>query len=194
LTSWSLALACVFVSSRRGQTGLSRDWRSDVCSSDLEKRAGCIRLIKKIQVAGVRIDGVGIQGHWHLGKIPLKEIEESILEYSALGLKVSFTELDVEVLPRNFSGADISQRMKSDPTMNPYTNGLPDSIQQQLAKDYQALFNLFLKHRDKIDRVTFWGVHDGQSWLNGWPVPGRTNYPLLFDRNFQPKPAFHRVV
>ncbi|MCR6721397.1 MAG: endo-1,4-beta-xylanase [Chitinophagaceae bacterium] len=62
------------------------------------------------------------------------------------------------------------------------------------SKDYQALFNLFLKHRDKIDRVTFWGVHDGQSWLNGWPVPGRTNYPLLFDRNFQPKPAFHRVV
>lgn len=167
---------------------------NDYNNEQPEKRAGCIRLIKKIQVAGVRIDGVGIQGHWHLGKIPLKEIEESILEYSALGLKVSFTELDVEVLPRNFSGADISQRMKSDPTMNPYTNGLPDSIQQQLAKDYQALFNLFLKHRDKIDRVTFWGVHDGQSWLNGWPIPGRTNYPLLFDRNFQPKPAFHRVV
>ena len=105
-----------------------------------------------------------------------------------------FTELDIEVLPRNFQGADISQRMKNDPSLNPYVNGLPDSVQQQLAKDYQALFNLFLKHKDKITRVTFWGVNDGQSWLNDWPVRGRTNYPLLFDRQFMPKPAFYKVI
>lgn len=158
------------------------------------KRAGCIALIKKIQAAGVKINGVGIQGHWHLGRVPFKEIEESILEYSALGIKVAFTELDIEVLPRNFQGADISQRMQNDPSMNPYVNGLPDSVQQQLAKDYQTLFELFMKHRDKVERVTFWGVHDGQSWLNGWPVRGRTNYPLLFDRKGQPKPAFYAVV
>jgi endo-1,4-beta-xylanase len=158
------------------------------------KRAGCIALIKKIQAAGVRIDGVGIQGHWHRGRVPLKDIEESILEYSALGLKVSFTELDIEILPRNFQGAEVSQRMKEDPSLNPFTTGLPDSVQQQLANDYEALFRLFLKHKDKIDRVTFWGVHDGQSWLNGWPVRGRTNYPLLFDRELKPKPAFYKVI
>ncbi|MGC4100366.1 endo-1,4-beta-xylanase [Ferruginibacter sp.] len=158
------------------------------------KRAGCIALIKKIQAAGVRIDGVGIQGHWHLGKLPLKEIEESIEQYAALGIKVMITELDIEVLPRNFQGADVNQRMKADPTMDPYKNGLPDSIQQKLADDYRSLFKLFLKHKDKIARVTFWGVNDGQSWLNGWPVPGRTNYPLLFDRNFKPKPAFDAVI
>ncbi len=160
------------------------------------KRAGCITLIKKIQEAGVRIDGVGIQGHWHAGRIPLKEIEESILEYSALGLKVMITELDVEVLPRNFQGADVNQRMtmKDDPAFNPYVDGLPDSVQQQLADNYAALFELFLKHKDKVTRVTFWGVNDGQSWLNGWPVPGRTNYPLLFDREFKPKPAFYKVI
>jgi endo-1,4-beta-xylanase len=158
------------------------------------KRAGCIALIKKIQAAGVRIDGVGIQGHWHLGKIPLKDIEESIQQYSALGLKVMFTELDIEVLQRNFDGADVSQRMKSDPSMNPYVNGLPDSIQQKLAADYKSLFNLFLKYKKDVTRVTFWGVNDAQSWLNGWPVPGRTNYPLLFDRNYQPKPAFYAVI
>ena len=158
------------------------------------KRAGCIALIKKIQDAGVRIDGVGIQGHWHLGKVPLKDIEESIIQYSAMGLKVMFTELDIEVLPRNFQGADVSQRMRTDSTMNPYKNGLPDSVQQKLGEDYEALFRLFLKHKDKITRVTFWGVNDGQSWLNGWPVPGRTNYPLLFDRQFNPKPAYYRVM
>jgi len=158
------------------------------------KRAGCIALIKKIQSGGVRIDGVGIQGHWHLGKIPLKDIEESILQYAGLGIKVMFTELDIEVLPRNFQGAEVSQQMKNTPDMNPYPNGLPDSVQQQLASDYEALFKLFLKHRDKISRVTFWGVNDAQSWLNNWPVRGRTNYPLLFDREFAPKPAFYKVI
>jgi len=159
-----------------------------------KKRAGTITLVKKIQAAGVRIDGVGIQGHWHVGRVPFKEIEESILEYSALGMKVMFTELDIEVLPRNFQGADVSQRVASNPALNPYVNGLPDSVQHQLALDYENLFKLFLKHKDKITRVTFWGVNDGQSWLNGWPVRGRTNYPLLFDRQYKPKPAYYKVI
>lgn len=158
------------------------------------KRAGCIALIKKIQAAGVRIDAVGIQGHWHLGKIPLKEIEESIQQFSALGIKVMFTELDIDVLQRNFQGADVNQRMQGNAQMNPYKDGLPDSVQQQLANDYASLFKLFLKYKDKISRVTFWGVNDGQSWLNGWPIPGRTNYPLLFDREFKPKLAFYKVI
>ena len=159
-----------------------------------KKRAGTISIIKKIQAAGVRIDGVGIQGHWHVGRVPFKDIEESILEYAALGIKVAFTELDIEVLPRNFQGADVSQRVASNPELNPYTKGLPDSVQQQLATDYENLFRLFLKYQDKIDRVTFWGVNDGQSWLNGWPVRGRTNYPLLFDRQFKPKLAYYKVI
>ncbi|MFN3490228.1 MAG: endo-1,4-beta-xylanase [Emticicia sp.] len=167
---------------------------NDYNNEQSAKRAGCIKLIKKIQDSGARIDGVGIQGHWHVGKIPLKDIEESILEYSALGLKVMFTELDIEVLPRNFQGADVSQRMANSPEMNPYANGLPENIQKQLADDYEALFKLFLKHKDKVTRVTFWGVNDGDSWLNNWPVRGRTSYPLLFDRNNQPKPAYFKVV
>ena len=159
-----------------------------------KKRAGAIAIIKKIQAAGVRIDGVGIQGHWHVNKIPLKDIEESILEFSALGIKVMFTELDIEVLERNFQGAEVSQRVASNPALNPYVNGLPDSVQQQLANDYESLFKLFLKHKDKVTRVTFWGVADGNSWLNGWPVRGRTNYPLLFDRQYKPKPAYYKVI
>ena len=158
------------------------------------KRNGCIQLIKKIQAAGVRIDGVGIQGHWHVGKVPLKEIEESIEAYAALGLKVMFTELDIEVLPRNFQGADVNQRMATDPSLNPYANGIPANVLVQQAKDYENLFRLFLKHKDKVTRVTLWGVDDGQSWLNDWPVRGRTNYPLLFDRTLTPKPAFEAVL
>ena len=68
------------------------------------------------------------------------------------------TELDIEVLPRNFQGAEVSQRIKSDSTLNPYVNGLPDSVQQQLANDYESLFKLFLKHKNVVTRVTFWGA------------------------------------
>ena len=104
------------------------------------------------------------------------------------------TELDIEVLPRNFQGADVTQRMVNNAESNPYPNGLPDEVQKQLADDYEALFKLLLKHKDKITRVTFWGVNDGNSWLNNWPIRGRTNYPLLFDRNNQPKPAYFKVI
>lgn len=161
-----------------------------------KKRAGAIALIKKIQAAGVRIDGVGIQGHWRSYKVPLKEIEESISEFAALGIKVMFTELDLGVLPNPWDGdaADVNLKAEYSARMNPYTAGLPDSVAVMQAKSYSDLFRLFLKHKEKISRVTFWGVNDGQSWLNGWPIPGRTNYPLLFDRNFKPKPALDAVL
>lgn len=161
-----------------------------------KKRAGALRLIKKIQEAGVRIDGVGIQGHWRAYQVPLADIEQSIKEYSALGLEVAFTELDLGVLqhPREVVGADVNQKAAYEAAMNPYTTALPDSMQQKLSNNYAALFNLFLKYKDNISRITFWGVHDGQSWLNDWPIRGRTNYPLLFDRKYQPKPAFYKVI
>lgn len=161
-----------------------------------KKRAGAIALIKKIQAAGVRIDGVGIQGHWKAGNVPMKDIEESIKEFSALGIEVMFTELDLSVLPNPWDKvtADVSVTAKGSALMNPYTKALPDSMQHVLAKSYADLFALFLKYKKDISRVTFWGVNDGQSWLNGFPIKGRTNYPLLFDRNFKPKSAFYSVI
>ena len=161
-----------------------------------KKRAGAIALIKKIQAAGVRIDGVGIQGHWKAGSVPMADIEESIKEFSALGIEVMFTELDLSVLPNPWdkTTADVNATAQGSAKMNPYPNGLPDSVQQLLAKSYADLFSLFMKYKKDISRVTFWGVDDGQSWLNGFPIRGRTNYPLLFDRNFKPKPAFYSVI
>jgi endo-1,4-beta-xylanase len=162
-----------------------------------KKRAGAIALIKKLKAAGVRIDGVGIQGHWRASRIPLADIEQSILDFAALGVQVMFTELDLSVLPNpwdsNVADVNISANNNS-AGANPYPNGLPDSVQAVLAKGYKDLFTLFLKHSSKISRITFWGVSDGQSWLNGWPIRGRTNYPLLFDRAYMPKPAFYSVI
>jgi endo-1,4-beta-xylanase len=161
------------------------------------KRAGAIAIIRKIRAAGVRIDGIGIQGHWHVDNVPMQNIEQSIKEFSALGIQVAFTELDLSVLPNpggRTNSADISQTAEYNAQINPYTRDLPDSMQQKLAAAYAKLFNLFLKHKDNISRVTFWGVNDGHSWLNNFPVPGRTDYPLLFDRQYNPKTAFYKVI
>jgi endo-1,4-beta-xylanase len=161
-----------------------------------KKRAGVIAMVKKLKAAGIRIDGIGIQGHWSIKGPSLNDIENSILEYSALGLKVSFTELDLTCLPNpwDLTGADVNQNYENSPFMNPYPHGLPDSVQLKLAGCYEGLFKLFIKYKDKIERITFWGVNDGQSWLNNWPIRGRTNYPLLFDREYRVKPAFEKVI
>ncbi|MCU0470229.1 MAG: endo-1,4-beta-xylanase [Arcicella sp.] len=160
------------------------------------KRKGAIGIIKKLQASGSKINGVGIQGHWSINTLNLQEIEDAIIEFSNLGVKVAFTELDLTVLPNpwDLKGADINQNFEGNPQMNPYINGLPDSVGVVLAEKYEQLFKLFLKHKDKISRVTFWGVNDGHSWLNGFPIRNRTNYPLLFDRNFQPKLAYQSVI
>ena len=164
-----------------------------------EKRAGVVRLVKQLQKNGVKIDGVGMQGHWSLKGPSIEDIENSIIAYAELGVKVSFTELDVTALPNpwDLNGAAIEQsyeKYEGDPVMNPYPVKLTDSAQTQLANRYEAIFKLFLKHKDKIERVTFWGINDGQSWLNYWPINGRTNHPLLFDRKNKPKKAYHSVL
>lgn len=161
-----------------------------------KKRAGAIRIIRQIQASGVRIDGVGIQGHWNVRSVPFGDIEKSIQEFAALGIEVMFTELDLGVLPNPWDsdGAEISKTGTYSKEMDPFKKGLPDSVARFQAQQYEKLFRLFLKYKKEISRITFWGVNDGQSWLNGWPIPGRTNYPLLFDRDFNPKPAFYRII
>lgn len=160
------------------------------------KRAGAIALIKKLQSQGVHIAAVGVQGHYRMDWPLEEDLDETIASLGRLGVKVSITELDVDVLPpaTPSRGADVSMNFALHAGLNPYTNGLPDSVQQELARRYAGLFKVFLKHRSEIDRVTLWGVTDGNSWLNGWPVRGRTSYPLLFDRAGNPKPAFDAVV
>jgi endo-1,4-beta-xylanase len=166
------------------------------------KRDGIVRMVKMLQAKGIRIDGIGMQGHWGLNYPPIEEIEASIDAYAALGLKVMITELDVDVLPLTREGQVIGtglqhpqfQLEEFERFLDPWPDDLPADVQQRLAERYAELFRLFQRKRDVIHRVTLWGVHDGMSWKNDYPVLGRTNYPLLFDRMRNPKPAFHAVV
>lgn len=166
------------------------------------KRDGIVRMIKMLQKEGIRIDGVGMQGHWGLDYPKTKYIEDAIDAYAACGVKVMITELDVDVLPLTKEGQIIGQTMADKQFqleefktfLDPYQKGLPDSMQKVLANRYAELFAIFYKRRDKIARVTLWGMYDRMSWKNDYPIPGRTNYPLLWDRQRKPKPAFYAVL
>jgi endo-1,4-beta-xylanase len=159
------------------------------------KRQGVVRMVKKLQEQGVKIHGIGMQGHVGLDYPELEEFEASMEAYAALGVKVMITEMEISVLPMPDwnRGADISTNIEYREQLNPYTEGLPDSVNKQLEERYLEFFRLFMKH-DYVSRVTVWGVNDGNSWKNGFPVRGRTDYPLLFDRNNQPKTVVQSLI
>ena len=167
-----------------------------------EKRDGIVRMVRMLQEEGIRIDGIGIQGHWGLNYPKTEHIEAAIEAYADLGVKVMITELDIDVLPLTREGQIIGTGM-SHPQfqleefqdyLNPYANGLPAQVEEQLKDRWAELFAVFFKHRDKIDRVTLWGVTDSMSWKNDYPIPNRTNYPLLFNRDGSAKPALDAVL
>ena len=160
------------------------------------KRAGVVNLIKKLQQAGLRVDGIGMQGHFTMDFPSVSEEEKSIIAFSGLGVKVMITELDLTVIPfpNQNGGADVSMSYKYKKEMNPYPDGLPDSVATKWNNRMTDFFRLFLKHQDKISRVTLWGVSDGQTWRNDWPIVGRKDYPLLFDRNYNAKPAIESII
>ncbi|MFC4874369.1 endo-1,4-beta-xylanase [Negadavirga shengliensis] len=169
---------------------------NDYSMSNPGKRQGVISMVKKLQEEGLKIDGIGMQGHVGLDYPSLQEFERSIVAFSDLGVEVMVTELDITVLPspRANQGAEVSTNFTYQEKINPYKEGLPDSVSEALTERYLDFFKLFIKHQDKISRVTTWGVADHHSWKNNWPVRGRTDYPLLFDRNYQPKPMVSRLV
>lgn len=161
-----------------------------------EKRAGVLRLVKSIQDKGIPVHGIGMQGHYGLSHpADLTQIEDSILAFSGLG-DVMITELDMTVLPspdKADEGADISIDLELKSKYNPYTGGLPAGVQEIQDQRFLDIFGIFLKHQDRISRVTFWGVNDAQSWRNDWPMRGRTDYPLLVDRNNELKPVVYKL-
>ena len=160
------------------------------------KREAVCRLVRDLKAKGCRIDAVGMQSHLGLDYPSLKDYERSIEALAAEGVKVMITELDVSVLPNpwDFHGAEISQNFEYSERMNPYREALPDSVYEKLEQRYLALFDIYRRHADQITRVTFWGLDDGSSWLNGFPIHGRTNYPLLFDRKLQAKPVVEKLI
>lgn len=159
------------------------------------KRQATVELIKHLKNKGLKVDGIGMQGHCTMDFPLYEDFEASIIAFGQL-TNVMITELDLTVIPwpTKFVTADVSLRIENDNTLNPYANGIPDSVQTIIDQRWADLFSIMNKHHDKITRVTLWGLHDNQTWRNHWPIPGRKDYPLLFGRDYQPKPVVNRII
>ncbi|MXN89728.1 1,4-beta-xylanase [Flavobacterium sp. Sd200] len=160
------------------------------------KRSGILKLVQKLKSANIKITAVGEQAHYGLNNPPINEVENVITDFAALNIITNFTELDVSVLPEkdNNLTADISNKEVYNAKYNPYTKGLPEEVLKDLAVRYADLFRIFVKYDKYVSRVTFWGLTDGDSWLNNFPMPGRTNYPLLYDRQYKEKQALFSAI
>lgn len=160
------------------------------------KRETVVRLINTLKERGIRIDGIGMQGHVGMSNPTIEEYQETIDDYVNAGVKVLVTELDLSPLPepRRIGGANLADREAYRKEIDPYTEGLPDDVALEWNNRMMELFDLFLKNSDNILRTTMWGVSDADSWKNNFPVRGRTDYPLLFDRDHQPKEVVQQLI
>jgi len=168
---------------------------NDYSMAHLGRRNAVVKMIKKLREQGIKVDGIGMQGHLTMSFPTIESEEKSIIAFGNLGVKVMITEMDLTVIPfpNQNGGADVSMNYEYKKEMNPYPDSLPDSVATLWNNRMADFFRLFLKHHDKISRVTIWGVSDAQTWRNNWPIPGRKDYPLLFDRNYQPKPIVETI-
>lgn len=158
------------------------------------RREGVVKLVKWLQEKGIRIDAVGLQGHMGMDYPSLEDFEKSMTDFAACGVKLMITEWEMSALPTVHQAANISDTVAFRKAMNPYPDALPDSVSQVWNSRMKAFFKLFMKHSDVMDRVTVWGVSDGDSWKNDFPVRGRKEYPLLFDRNHEMKPFLKELM
>lgn len=139
-----------------------------------------LRLVNSLRDLGL-LDGVGIQGHWSIHAPEPRLVGDAIARFSALGVAVEVTELDLSV----YRWGDAS----SFPRLAP-------EIERAQAARYGALFRVFREQAaaGRLQAVTFWGIADDSTWLDEFPVPGRKNWPLLFDSAHRPKEAFRSVA
>lgn len=148
-----------------------------------DKRAKVLEMVRWLRKAGVRVDGVGLQAHWNIEWPPIADVRAAIEELAAEKLMVKISELDISVYSEDDWGKEVWQPERE------YTADLD----RRLAQRYEELFALFEEKKDVVSSVTFWGLHDDRSWLNRYPTK-RLNYPLLVDRQGQPKQAFKALT
>ena len=150
------------------------------------KREKIYRLVKGLKEAGVPIHGIGLQGHWAINEPSEEVLTNTIKKMAGLGLKIQVTELDISVYNKEH---EARERKTGDND----TGFTPQKETAQIAM-YKRCFSIFEKYKKQITGITFWNISDRSSWMDNFPVRERKDYPLLFDKNLQPKNAFWEVV
>ena len=157
------------------------------------KRESLFQLIEFLQSHDAPIDAIGLQGHYVLDQVPYEDLQFTLDKIRGYGLKAVVTEVDIDIHNRNKWWSENGKYRDELKDFDPFKDGCPDDVLQRQADQFAKLFEVYAKNADIIERVTFWNLHDGQSWLNDFPWQ-RVNYPVLFDRELQPKPAYFSVI
>jgi endo-1,4-beta-xylanase len=151
---------------------------------DPAKLERCYTMLKELKDTGVPVDGVGLQAHWS-NEVTPEMIQKAIDRFSSLGLEIHITELDVTTYT-NYHGEGAKNQVQE---TQPFT----EEIANIQAEKYKGFFEVLHRNADKITSVTFWGLDDGKTWLSGFPVRGRRDYPLLYDADLKPKKAYYSI-
>lgn len=169
---------------------------NDYSMAGVRKCDAVVEMVKELKSAGCRIDAVGLQCHINMDEPSVEEYETTIKKLAAVGVKVMITEWDISILPNpfNHTGANISDNAQYKKDMDPFKNGVPKDVQKAWDKRVKEMFALFLKYHEVVDRVTVWGLSDKANWKNNFPMRGRTDYPVLFDRNGKPKEVVKDMI
>jgi endo-1,4-beta-xylanase len=150
------------------------------------KREKIYKLVKTLKDAGIPIGGVGLQGHWAINEPSREQLDSTINKFADLGIKIQITELDISVYPKEHNARE---RKPADAD-----TAFTQEKEKKQMEEYKMCFEVFRKYRNVISGVTFWNVSDRHSWLDNFPVRGRKDYPLLFNKELRPKKAFWEVV
>lgn len=150
------------------------------------KRKKIIKLVTDLKKAGVPIHGIGLQGHWAVNEPSRTQLDSTLTEFAATGFKLHVTELDISVYPK--------EHQRRDRKAGDYDTTFSELKKKQQFEVYKMCFEMFRKHKKSISSVTFWNISDRHSWLDNFPVQGRKDYPLLFDKALKPKKAYYEVI
>jgi endo-1,4-beta-xylanase len=155
---------------------------NDYSLNDPSRLACVIQVVKGMQARGVPIDGIGHEMHNAINYPSLQLMRTSIdtIARELPGIEQQVTELDESV----YNAGD---------TKSNYGNNIPPAVLDEQGWLYNQYFRLFREERHKLTGVTFWGMADDDTWLDGFPV-ARTDYPLPFDMGLQAKPAYWGIV
>jgi endo-1,4-beta-xylanase len=150
------------------------------------KREKIFRLVRDLKASGVQIHGLGLQGHWAINEPSMDQLDSTLSRFAELGVTLHVTELDISVYPK--------EHTRRDPIESDSNTEFTSEREEKQIDVYKMCFDLFRKHKDAISSVTFWNISDRHSWLDNFPVPGRKDYPLLFDKDLKRKKAYREVV
>ena len=150
------------------------------------KREKIYKMVKGLKDAGVPIHGLGLQGHWAINEPSEEQLDSTISRFTQLGLQLQVTELDISVYPKEHN---VRERKEEDNNA-----AFTEERERRQMEVYKMCFKVFRKYKNVLSGVTCWNISDRSSWLDNFPVRGRKDYPLLFDKDLLPKKAFWKVA